>query len=112
MEYLVTFDLSGNPQGGATLKQVRVGVEGFSQEHGFDSTGQTLDALVWQSVAFSFTALGDAATLSFTSLSSSPSSYGPLIDNVNVTPVPEPSSILLLGGGFAAAGFQRKFRRP
>ena len=102
-EYLVSFDLSGNPQGGTSLKAMRVTVEGFSQDYTFDTTGQTLDMLIWQSLSFSFLAQDATATLAFTSLSSSPSSYGALIDHVSVTAVPEPSTALLLASGVAIA---------
>lgn len=106
-EYLVSFDLSGNPQGGPSLKSMRVGVGGFSRDYTFDTSGQTLDALLWQRIAFSFLATGDAATLSFMSLSSTPSSYGALVDNVSVAAVPEPSTLLLLGFGLVLSLRQR-----
>jgi choice-of-anchor C domain-containing protein len=104
--YSVTFDLSGNPEGGPLLKQLQVSVGDFSQDYSFDSSGQTLDALIWQTVTFSFVALDTTSTLAFTSLSSTPSSFGPLVDNVSVTAVPEPATVLLMA---AASSFL--FRR-
>ena len=109
--YDVAFALSGNPQGGPSVKNVRVAVGGFAQDYAFDSTGLTVDALVWQPFAFSFFASGPSFTLSFMSLQATPNSYGPLIDNVSVTPVPEPSTLLLLGTGIVAA-FRHHARAP
>jgi choice-of-anchor C domain-containing protein len=106
--YAVSFDLSGNPQGDPQIKQARVIIDGFAQDYAFDSAGQALTALFWQPITFSFVADDVSATLSFMSLSSTPNSYGALIDNVRVNAVPEPSSLLLVGLGLVA---WRRLRR-
>ena len=98
--YSVTFDLSGNPEGGSLLKLLQVSVGDFSQDYSFDSSDQTLDALIWQTITFSFLSLETTSTLAFTSLSSTPNSYGPLVDNVSVTAVPEPATVLLIASAF------------
>jgi len=105
--YLVFFDLSGNPQGGPTVKSLRVTVDGFTQDYAFDTTGQTRENLIWQPISFSFVASGPSATLSFASLSPSNNSYGTLIDNVRVNTVPEPATAWLVGFGFAVAALLR-----
>jgi choice-of-anchor C domain-containing protein len=110
--YQVSFDLSGNPgdspgNGLPLVKQARVMVDGFSQDYSFDSSGQALDALVWQAMTFSFVASGSSATLAFTSLTPTPNSYGALIDNVSVTAVPEPPAAALLGCGVFAIVLRR-----
>lgn len=104
--YVVSFDLSGNPGNGLpgtglpTIKQVRVSVGGFSEDYTFDSSGQSIASLVWTPVSFSFVALDASDTLSFVSLSlDSSASYGALVDNVGVAPVPEPSALSLLAIG-------------
>lgn len=107
--YLVSFDLSGNPHG-SLVKEVRVAVDGVSHDYAHDSSGQRIEALLWQSLSFEFTASSPTATLSFTSLTPTPNSYGALIDNVNVTEVPEPSTLLLLFTGCATAAL-RMWRR-
>jgi uncharacterized protein (TIGR03437 family) len=83
--YLVTFDLSGNPDGPPQIKQVRVAVDGFNQDFPFDTQGQTRSTLTWQNKSFTFVASGTTATLSFLSLSSSGNSFGALIDKVSVS---------------------------
>jgi hypothetical protein len=115
--YLVSFDLSGNPGNGNAgtglplVKQARVTVDEFSQDYAFDSSGQAITALTWQSVTFAFQATDTDATLRFSSLSLDPTNaYGALVDNVSVTAVPEPSSIVLLGAGWLVTGRWR-YRR-
>jgi hypothetical protein len=56
--------------------------------------------LIWQTITFSFLSLETTSTLAFTSLSSTPNSYGPLVDNVSVTAVPEPATVLLIASAF------------
>lgn len=74
--YAVSFDLPGNREGGSALKSINASVGGVSHNYTFDSTGQTLTTLTWQPVMFSFVAPFASATLVFTSLSDSSSSFG------------------------------------
>lgn len=108
--YLVSFDLSGNPGNGQPgtglppIKQLRVSVGDVIEDYAFDSTGLSIAALAWQPIVFSFLASDVTATLSFVSLSPDGNAYGALIDNVSVTaveptPVPEPSSLILVALG-------------
>jgi choice-of-anchor C domain-containing protein len=90
--YWVSFDLSGNPEGGPQFKTVRVTIGSFQQVYSVDSANQTRSSLVWHPISFWFVASSSSATLSFTSLNSG--AYGPLLDDVAVWPVPEPSSSL------------------
>jgi len=110
--YAVSFDLSGNPEGPAILKMVRVTVGGFSQDYTFDSSGQTIDALLWQTIVFLFVASEANSTLSFASLSVPGNAYGALIDNVNVVAaVPEPSTLALLGSAIGLVSLRRRVHR-
>lgn len=109
-EYRVAFDLSGNPQGLPQVKSMRVTVDGFAGNYAHDSAGQDLDDLIWQTITFQFIASSTSATLGFSSLSASNNSYGALIDNVSVRPVPEPSTLVLLATGLAAAVYRRRQR--
>ena len=111
MTYEVSFDLSGNPEGGPAYKTVRVSVGSFTHDYTVDSSGQTRSTLIWHPVSFSFVASGTSATLSFTSLNSG--AYGPLLDHVMVSPVPEPAGYLLgtaLVGAIAVLHFSRRVR--
>jgi choice-of-anchor C domain-containing protein len=61
--YRVSFDLSGNPEGGPTSKRIRVTASGVSQDYAFDTTGQTLDSLTWAPSLFVFVATDISSTL-------------------------------------------------
>jgi choice-of-anchor C domain-containing protein len=120
--YAVSFDLSGNPGNGTfgtglpLIKQVQVTAGDFVGDYSFDSSGQSIDALVWQKILFSFVAVDTRSTLSFVSLSPAGTAYGALIDNVHVSttsapePTPEPATLALMAVGTAAAGIRRRFR--
>lgn len=97
--YLLAFDLSGNPGGPPLLKQMRLDIAGLTQNYSHDSTGQIREALLWQAISLPFVASGSTTTLAFTSLSPAGNSFGALIDNVSVAPVPEPATLLLVSAG-------------
>ena len=98
-EYLVTFDLAGNPFRGPQIKQMRVEAAGQFSDFTFDITGKSVNNMGWTSESWNFTANELQTTLQFTSLTGS--GWGPALDNVNVVPVPEPLTIL--GSGTALA---------
>lgn len=93
-QYLVTFDMAGNPdvQG---VKDLRVTVAGQFYDFQFNSTGKTKTNMGWVTKSFIFTAKGDNSMLKFTSLTTS--AWGPALDNVSVMVIPEPGTFLLLG---------------
>ena len=79
--YLVTFDLSGNPEGAPRIKNVRVSAGGVTQDFSFDTTGQSRSNLRWQPASFTFVANGTSATLTFSSLSPAGNSWGAFVDH-------------------------------
>ncbi len=104
--YQVSFWLAGNPV--AQLPQywektlnVKVGI--FDQDFTFNVHNKTVDDMGWIEEVFLFTAQGGTSTLQF--LSATGGSYGPALDNVSVTRVPLPASLLLLASGLLGLPF-------
>jgi len=118
-KYTVSFDLSGNPWGGALQSlQVSIFDSGnsslFSSQYDNNnpySSGRVsvpgFTGMIWNNQSFEFIATSDFSKIVFQSLT--PGFYGPAIDNVNVAkldvaPVPEPISMLLFGTGIVGIG--------
>lgn len=98
-EYVVSFYLSGNPEGSPQPKQLMVSVDTYNQTYSVDTTGQYRTNLLWQQISFSFTASSSSATLTFQSLTPGYAAWGPLLDGVEVQNVPEPGAVVLLSVG-------------
>jgi choice-of-anchor C domain-containing protein len=89
--YLVTFDMAGNPDGGPALKSLEISAAGQSAVVSFLNSNQTHSNMGYQPREFPFLATDPSTTLTFVSLSGT--GYGPVIDNVAVIAVPEPSTL-------------------
>lgn len=108
--YVLTFDLSGNPDGGGAfpLHTVDVSVGNVSNEaFTFDTltAGNSHGSMGYVVETVDFTTTG-TTTLSFVSADASNSPYGPVVADVSVTAVPEPATwgLMILGlGGLGAA---------
>lgn len=102
--YLVTFALSGNPEGGPTVKTVLTTASGgATQTSTFDTTGLSRANMGWRSYSYSFTAGGAMTTLSFASADAG--AYGPALDSVNVSAIPEPAIWAMMLFGFFGLSF-------
>jgi choice-of-anchor C domain-containing protein len=115
--YLVSFALAGNPDNGPTIKtiQAAIGDSGW-QTFTFDTTGKTHSDMGWITESFLYTAVG-TSTISFQSLTGAPvgdprAAWGPALDNVVVTAVPEASTWAMMVLGFLGVGFVAYRRRP
>ena len=114
-EYQLTFELSGNPDGGNPLKTVQVSIAGIIQNFTFDTSvvENTHSDMKWVKETLTFFATGALTTLTFQSLDDPGSAYGPVVGQVDVEPIPEPSSVALIGIGLLAlVGFGSRRRRP
>jgi choice-of-anchor C domain-containing protein len=102
-KYNVVFAMSGNPDGGPAMKamiQAGAGIDTYN----FSIAGVTHGNMLWTDKSFSFIASGDEATLTFASLNDPFGSYGPALDNVRVTAVPEASTFIGFGSALLMAG--------
>jgi choice-of-anchor C domain-containing protein len=116
-DYLVTFDIAGNPFLGyedPAIKHMRVAAAGDFNDFSFDVTGHDFDNMGWQPCSWQFTAIDSLTTIEFYSLDSDEGGYsahcGPTLDNVSIVeiPIPEPATIALLSLGALALVRKRK----
>jgi len=119
---LVTFDLSGNPDGNLSLlKTLDVLVDSVvAGSFSYDRATKlnTNANMKYSSESFTFTPTSTSTTLTFKSTTTSPVDgsgnvpSGPVIDNVVATAVPEPGMVMLMGSGlFGLFGWGMRKRR-
>ncbi len=110
--YLVSFAFAGNPVAGPMGKDMTVQATGnIKNFYNFQNSEATaLDNMRWERQIYSFVAKGTSTTLTFASLTSG--GYGPALDDVAVSGVPEPATwAMMIGGmGFVGGALRRRSR--
>ncbi len=107
--YRLTFDLSGNPDNyrdAARIVTIKAdGVKIGATQYDLGPTNTRGDML-WSSRGLTFTATGALTEIVFTGTSDDPGNgyWGPALDNVSMTAVPEPATWAMMIIGFGAAG--------
>ena len=107
--YELSFLLAGNPEAGPTVKTLQASVGTFFQNYTFDITGATTAHLGWTSKKLDFTATSPLMDVTFTSLTAG--AYGPALDSVNLTLVPEPGVWVLAGASLVLISLIRRAGR-
>ena len=106
--YQLSFELAGNFQGGPAVKGMSVNI-GPNGLYTFDTTGKSAGNMGWTTYSETFVAVSTATTLSFASNTSG--AYGPVLDNVSVTAVPEPETFAMLLAGLGLMGVIARRRK-
>jgi choice-of-anchor C domain-containing protein len=108
--YAVRFAMAGNPDGPPTSDDLAAQIAGFPVHFfSFNEAGASRANMNWQYFSFQFTATSTSSQLSFFSTTQS-QFYGPALDDVTVSAVPEPATLTLVGLGIAA-GLRRRMKR-
>lgn len=108
--YDVVFAMAANPDHIARPRTLKVSAGDESGIYSFNTSGTTLLNMGWTDFSFQFTADAAQTTLSFEALNQA-CCFGPALDNVRVSQVPEPSALALLGLALAGLVAVRRGKR-
>lgn len=109
--YRLSSWMSGPGSFNPNPRQVLVDVTGMMPQSFTTPLPINSDAIRWELKTFDFTATSDATTIAFRAPVNSAGHWGPVIDHVALTAVPEPSTFALLGAGLLALGVVARRRR-
>ncbi len=93
-QYQLSFYMAANEVGPPTIKHLTASIDSATQTFTFDSTGHSYANMGWSLRTLDFTADNSTMALSFTSLDDT--FYGPTLDNVSISAVPEPCTVSIL----------------
>lgn len=102
--YTVTFSLAGNPDGPDDGKIAVTSVSGSLPQIDIFTVGpaNTHANMGWKTFIYTFTAFDTSSDLTFASATNTP--FGPALDNVSISAIPEPATWAMMIIGFGAAG--------
>jgi len=96
--YVLSFWMSGNPDGLPQTKVLEVTAGGVTQDFSYVmGPGNTKTHMLWAQQILIFAATSSSTVIQFKDLSGAPGYYGAALDDVNLDPVPEPVTLVLLG---------------
>jgi len=107
--YVLSFWLSGNPDGSPATKQLDVALGGLPSYFTYTIGSNSHSSMNYDLETVSFTTSG-FTPLTFTSLDTN-SPYGPVIGGLSISSVPEPSTWAMMILGFFGIGFMAYRRR-
>lgn len=104
--YQVSFLIAGNPDGPPPSKSLVVFGTDFNTSFPFPLGSNSRSSMGWTAESFTFVASGNSETITFGSnLVNNSTAYGPALDLVNISAVPEISTWIMMLLGFAGIGF-------
>ena len=110
--YKVSFALAGNPDGGQGTKVAITSISGSLPDVEFFTVGaaNTRANMLWENFTYTFKAFDTTSVLTFASATRT--AFGPAIDNVSISAVPEPETWALMILGMGLVGVSARRRSP